>query len=152
MKKTYLIFIVIWLLIVTGCTTKVSDTEPPQAKVLVNNKKILLKRGGYHWTTEVGNFFNSNQTTIADAASPNQIAQKFIASSVKKGSEATIEFSNHSKPKLTYQFWEDDQSGKPIIVEDNKIQLPTTLGQHIIEVHATWSNGDASYTFLIEVK
>lgn len=144
-------FLVILLLIIAGCT-KVFDTEPPQAKVVLKNNSISLKRGGYHWTTEEGNFFTSTKTTIADAASPNQIAKELIASPVEKGSEATIEFSDHSKPQLTYHFWEGNRPGKPILMEGNKIQFPTNRGKYIIEVNAAWSNGDASYTFVFDVK
>ncbi|MEH6938057.1 hypothetical protein V7056_09375 [Bacillus sp. JJ664] len=147
MKKAYMIFLVLLLMIVSGCT-KVFDAEPPEAKAIIKNKEIALKRGGYHWTTEEG---ISTKTTIADAASPNQIAQNLIASSVEKGSEATIEFSDHSKPQLTYNFWEGDESGKSISMEGNKIIVPSTSGKYIIEVNATWSNGDVSYTFVIDV-
>ncbi|WP_430510545.1 hypothetical protein [Gottfriedia solisilvae] len=148
MKKTYMIFLVLLLIIVSGCT-KVFDTEPPEALAIIKNKEIALKRGGYHWTTEEGAL---TKATIADAASPNQIAQDLIASPVEKGSEATIKFSDHSKPQLTYNFWEGDQTGESISMEGNKITFPSNSGKYVIEVNATWSNGDASYTFVIDVK
>lgn len=151
MKKIYIFLLLLVLFTVTGCT-KIFDTEPPEAKAQINNKNISLIRGGYHWTTEEGNFFTSTKTTIADAASPVQIAKEMIASPVEKGSEATIEFSDHSKPQLTYQFWDEDQPGKSISMKGNKLTFPPKSGKYIIEVNATWSNGDASYTLFVDVK
>ncbi len=146
-----MIFLALVLFFISGCT-KVFDTEPPEAKALLKNKSISLIRGGYHWKSEEGNIFASTKITIADAASPKQIAQELVASAVEKGSEATIAFSDHSKPQLTYHFWEGDQSGKSIPMEGNRITFPSKSGKYIIEVNATWSNGDASYTFVIDVK
>ena len=143
-----MIFLVLLLMIVSGCT-KVFDKEPPKANAIIKNKEIPLKRGGFHWTTEEGTL---TKATIADAASPNQIAQDLIASPVEKGSQASIQFSDHSKPQLTYNFWDGDRSGKPISMEGNKITFPSNRGKYIIEVNATWSNEDASYTFVIDVK
>ncbi|WP_218274859.1 hypothetical protein, partial [Pseudomonas sp. GP01-A3] len=62
------------------------------------------------------------------------------------------EFSDHSKPQLTYHFWDEDQSGNSVSMKGNRITFPTKSGKYIIEINATWSNGDASYTLFIDVK
>lgn len=145
-KAVFILFISI-ICIFTACSNQ--PDEPPEASTTISGKKINLSKGGYHWGKK-GDF--SNQMTIADTASPNQIAKELEATTVEQESVAKIVFSDNSKPQLTYQYWEGEKPGKSLAIKGNKLTLPSKIGEYIIEVDATWPNGSASYTLFINVE
>lgn len=145
-RKLLFILISIALFIISGCS---SSSEPPDAIVTVNDKNIELSKGSYHWE-EKGIF--SKKAIIADAASPYQIAKQLEAITIDQSSVANIKFSDNSNPTLNAYLWKEKGRGKGLSLKENQITLPTQTGKYVIEVIAKWSNGDASYTFVVEVR
>lgn len=109
--------------------------------VTINGTRYDLAKGGFRWT-------KGNQTTTTDAAGPTQIAENFEGIIVEANSKANIMIEQN--PSLSVYAW--DVERKTVAVEKGQILLPTTNGRYIYEVVAKWTNGDASYTFVVEVK
>lgn len=146
MKKLLVILISMSLFIISGCS---SLSEPPNAFVTINDKKIELSKGGYHWEKK-GIF--STTAIIADAASPYQIAKELEVIPIDQASVADVRFSDHLPPTLSAYLWEEKGREKELPVNGTQITLPTKTGKYVIEVWAEWSKGNASYTFVVEVK
>ncbi|MGI8313879.1 hypothetical protein [Halobacillus mangrovi] len=145
----YLSIILLSLTIVTGCMKDSVDEEPPDLTVNIEQKDFPAVKGTYTWETK-GLF--SNEAVIADAAAPYQIAEDMNIETVKPGGNATLNFSDDSNPKINTYTWKDQRRSKELEVNHNKISLPSKRGKYVVEVMAHWSNGESSYTFLVEVK
>ncbi|WP_057775727.1 DUF3221 domain-containing protein [Cytobacillus dafuensis] len=119
-----------------------NEKFPPDLKgiVKINETRYEMTRGGFEWK-------KGNQTTQTDAASPTQIAENFKAIVVEPNSKATIEIEQN--PNLSAYLWDSDR--KKIALEGKQITFPANKGRYIYEVVAKWSNGEVSYTFVIEV-
>lgn len=145
-KKLFILLMSAFFFIITGCS---NATEPPEAVATINGEKIEIVRGTYQW--EKRGLF-SNSTVIADAAAPFQIAADMKATLVKPGSAVSIEFSDGSAPQLDAYLWEGEERGKELSSKETQIILPSQSGKHVIEMMAKWPNGEASYTFVVEVQ
>ncbi|MGG0658591.1 hypothetical protein [Rummeliibacillus pycnus] len=146
----FVVFLIV-LLGIAGCSNVPNEppNEPPNISVKIKNQTIEVSKGGYRWETK-GLF--SNSSVIADTASPMQIAESLIAQPVEKNSIAICKFSDSSKPTISANLWEEENQTKTLQVKDSKITLPSEKGRHIIEIYAEWKNGNASYTFVVDVK
>lgn len=133
-------------MILAGCS---SVSEPPDAIVKIKDKNLEVSKGTYQWETK--GFF-STQAVIADAAAPFQIAAGMKPEPVKPGEVAKIEFSDKSKPNVQIFLWESEMRGKELPLNKNQLTLPTEKGIYTFEVSASWTNGDCSYTFVVEIK
>jgi hypothetical protein len=151
MKITKFIFalVTVMLLIITGCSGGTGKEEPPEAIVEINDGTIETSKGTYKWETQV---FLSKNVVIADAAAPFQIAEEMEARIVPQGSIANIKFSDTSKPQLNVYLWEEEKRGKELSLIRNQLTLPSQIGRYVIEIFARWSNGEASYTFVVEIQ
>lgn len=145
----YLIILLLPLMIVTGCSQNSVGEEPPDLTVTMEDKDFPAVKGTYTWETE-GLF--SNEAVIADAEAPYQIAEGMNIETVKPGQSATLNFSDDTKPELNAYTWKDENRSKQLEVNQNKIVLPSEKGKYVVEVMARWSNGESSYTFVIDVK
>jgi Protein of unknown function (DUF3221) len=107
----------------------------------IDGTRYDMANGGYRWT-------KGNQVTQTDAAGPTQIAENFEAIVVAVNSKAKIMIEQN--PSLSVYTWNAEQ--ETVAVEDGQISLPATSGRMIYEVVAKWTNGEVSYTFVVEVK
>jgi hypothetical protein len=53
-------------------------------------------------------------------------------------------------PQITV--WNEDERLKEITLNENEITVPPSKGLYIYEVIGKWSNGEVSYTFVVEVQ
>ncbi|MBN6889216.1 hypothetical protein ACUXCC_004483 [Cytobacillus horneckiae] len=119
-----------------------SDEMPPKVDghIEINGQLHELAKGGYTWE-------NGNTVVTTDAASPAQIAETLSPINVEPESEMSIEIEQ--SPSITIRLWEGDHSS--FISEGNEVTAPTQPGEYIYEAIAKWSNGEVSFTFVIEV-
>jgi uncharacterized protein YfaS (alpha-2-macroglobulin family) len=147
-KKYFFAILMLFLLIVVGCSNETKE-EPPEAIVKINDENIETARGTYQWEKKR---LLSNTTVIADAAAPIQIAEDMKAKIVEQSSVANVEFNDGSQPQLQAYLWEGEKRGEGLPLNQHHITLPSEKGKYVIEINAKWSNGDSSYTFVIEVR
>ncbi|WP_141992578.1 hypothetical protein [Bacillus sp. B4EP4a] len=147
-KKYFFAILMLFLLIVVGCSNETKE-EPPEAIVKINDENIETARGTYQWEKKR---LLSNTTVIADAAAPIQIAEDMKAKIVEQSSVANVEFNDGSQPQLQAYLWEGEKRGEELPLNQHHITLPSEKGKYVIEINAKWSNGDSSYTFVIEVQ
>ncbi|MBA2872209.1 hypothetical protein HNQ85_002518 [Anoxybacillus calidus] len=145
-KKFLFALTTVMLLIVAGCS---SGTEPPEAIVKINDDTIETSKGTYQWETQR---LLSKKVRNADAAAPSEIAKKMKVKIVPQGSTANIEFSDNSEPELNVYSWKGEERTKELPLKQNQLTLPSQVGRYVIEIFARWSNGDASYTFVVEIQ
>lgn len=151
MKKwTYILGFSLLILLIGGCTD-VESHEPPSIIIKIEGEEIDSAKGGYEWSVEK---WFTTETTIADALAPNQIPEELNlkVGEVSKDSIASISFSDRSKPELQAFLWDEKSEVKELAISGQEITLPSEIGRHVIEVRGKWSNGEASYTFVIEIK
>ncbi|MGG0485249.1 hypothetical protein ABEY65_17780 [Priestia aryabhattai] len=146
-KKYLLLILLVFLLFLNGCSTNIRK-EPPQLIATVNKERIEATRGTYQWETK--NFL-SNTTTVADAASPFQIAQNIKPQTVKVNSTVNVEFNDQSQPKVHAYLWDKEERTKELSLDQNQVILPSKRGKYVIEISSKWTNGDASYTLVVNV-
>lgn len=114
--------------------------------IYVNGKKYEMTAGNYKWERKVG---SDTEAVKTDAASPSQIAESFNPIGIEQNTNIYIEIQDH--PKIyVYQWYENDRD-KEVILKNNQIAVPSSEGRYIYEVLAKWSNGEVSYTFVVEV-
>ncbi|WP_318614547.1 DUF3221 domain-containing protein [Sporosarcina sp. YIM B06819] len=107
----------------------------------IDSARFNMEKGGFRWT-------KGNQTTTTDAAGPTQIAENFEAIFAEANSKAKIVIEQN--PSLSVYAW--NAKREEIAVEEGLISLPATSGRYIYEVVAEWTNGEVSFTFVVEVK
>ena len=119
------------------------DEFPPATTgfVKINETRYKMTKGNFKWE-------KGNETVQTDASSPSQIAENFKAIIAEPNSEAKIEIEQH--PNLSVYLW--DSKEVKLAFKGNQISVPTIKGRYIYEVVAEWSNGEASYTFVVEIK
>ncbi len=121
---------------------KNNDFPPtPLGLVTIHETTYEMTRGGFTWT-------KGNQTVQTDAASPTQIAESIEAIVTEPSSKVSISIAQD--PHLNIYLWEAERNH--YISEGNELIIPHTSGRYVYEVIAKWSNGEQSYTFVVEVK
>lgn len=146
-----IVFFSFWL---TGCANGSDEVEvnqndfPPSMLgfVNVNGKEYEMKAGNYSWERKKG---LETEVVVTDAASPYQIGKEFSAISLEPNTNINIEIEEN--PKLSVYLWNENGRGEEIILKNNQFTAPTNKGEYIYEVLAEWSNGEVSYTFVVEV-
>ena len=108
--------------------------------VTIDGTRYPMAKGSFKWT-------KGNQTVQTDALAPTQIAENFKAITVKQSSKAFIEIDQN--PNLKVYVWEYDQ--RKLTFQGTEIPLSTMKGRTIYEAVATWSNGEVSFTFVIDI-
>ncbi|MFC5587453.1 DUF3221 domain-containing protein [Sporosarcina soli] len=121
---------------------KNTDFPPtPLGLVTIHETTYEMTRGGFTWT-------KGNQTVQTDAASPTQIAESIEAIVTEPNSKVSIGIAQD--PHLSVYLWEVERND--FISEGNELIIPHSSGRYVYEVIAKWSNGEQSYTFVVEVK
>lgn len=120
-----------------------NDEFPPDitGTVKVNGKAYEMAKGGYYWR-------KGNRNVQTDASGPMQLAEKYEAIEIEPGSTLTIEVEQ--TPQLSSILWSSNE--KEEILKDNQLTVPSKKGRYIYEILAKWSNGEVSFTFVVEVK
>jgi hypothetical protein len=119
-----------------------NDEFPPTIPgyIKVGETQYEMAKGNYKWK-------NGNTHAQTDAASPTQIAKNFKPIILEPNTKVSIEIEQN--PNLSAYFW--NYEGK-VDLQDGQITVPASKGRYIYEVLAIWSNGDVSYTFVVEIK
>lgn len=157
MKYNFLIvmLLVISTLVFIGCTDKNESSEevgnkfvftknefPPKVPgyIMVGNKRYKMEEGNYEW--------NKDNTTIrTDHAGPTQIAESFKSIQVKPSEKIRLELKQN--PLAVTYVWDDEDGSE--YSDDTEFTAPADEGIYIFETVAKWSNGEVSYTFVLEV-
>ncbi len=158
MKKLFLM-IGFFALLIAACSKDVSKTDlevednkesfPPSMAgwLHVDGKKYEMEAGGFQWQRKKGLITETVQT---DHASPNQVAENLPALQLEPNTMMQIEIEEN--PKIIVYLWNKDGREKEVLLNNNEMVAPTSKGRYIYEVFARWSNGEVSYTFVLEVK
>ncbi|UED80613.1 MULTISPECIES: hypothetical protein [unclassified Lysinibacillus] len=158
MKKLFLM-IGFFALLIAACSKDVSKTDlevednkesfPPSMTgwLHVDGKKYEMEAGGFQWQRKKGLITETVQT---DHASPNQVAENLPALQLEPNTMMQIEIEEN--PKIIVYLWNKDGREKEVLLNNNEMVAPTSKGRYIYEVFARWSNGEVSYTFVLEVK
>ena len=156
MKKIFLMM-GIFALFIASCSNvnknplEVEDNKesfPPSMTgwVYVDGKKYELEAGGYQWQRKKGLITETVQT---DHLSPNQVAENLRALPLKPTTQLRIEIEEN--PKIIVYLWNEDDREKEVVLHNNEMVAPISKGRYVYEVFAQWSNGEVSYTFVLEV-
>ncbi|WP_442599802.1 DUF3221 domain-containing protein [Neobacillus sp. D3-1R] len=123
-------------------TFEFDDQFPPATPGYIKIGDTLndLAKGGFQWK-------KGNSVVTTDAASPLQIAESYKPIEADQNTEAIIIIGQN--PNLKIYSWTTKED---VPVEKNKIIMPVAEGKYIYEVQAKWTNGEVSYTFVVEIK
>lgn len=144
-----MVFSILWL---TGCSYGEVEENgydfPPSmtGSINVNDKEYEMVVGNYRWERKQG---LDTQVVETDATSPYQIADNFSAILVEPNTSINIEIEE--SPGISLYLWNENGREKEITLKNNQFLAPTSKGQYIYEILAKWSNGEVSYTFVVEV-
>lgn len=147
MKRTVFLLAMIMATLL-GCQNEPKEPkEPPNAYLEVDGKKIDLTKGGYQW--EIGKGVE-REVTVADTASPDQIAENLAEIKVKN--EARVVFSDESEPQIIAFLWEKDKRTSELLTKGQTIEFPKEKGTYVIELGGSWDNGDCTYVMKVKVE
>lgn len=144
------------LLWIVGCSTNTNkevlvekDDFPPimLGLIEIDDNEYEIQRGGYRWERKIG---LQTQIVQTDHASPFQMAKNMDSIILKPDQIVTINIEEN--PQLYIYLWNENGRDKRINHSTNQIKVPSNEGKYIYEVLAKWSNGEASYTFVIEIQ
>ena len=123
-----------------------NEEFPPELTGFIRSgeSRYEMANGGYSWSK--GNLMET-QTVQTDYAGPTQIGENFEAIVLDPGSQVSIEIEQD--PDLSLFLWVSNDKSEAI--EGNEITVPANKGRYIYEVVAKWSNGEVSFTIVIEV-
>jgi hypothetical protein len=137
--KCILFLIVLFLL--AGC-----NTEPPEAKVIVNeNTEISTFRGTYHWTEGAAEYDVPPQLVDSQNMDPVE---------VEGGAVGIVTFDDGSDPAVSVREWHRNEPAAELDVRDREVTFPEEPGMYILEISAEWEGEFAkssSYTFYVEI-
>ncbi|QOY34664.1 hypothetical protein AWH56_018320 [Anaerobacillus isosaccharinicus] len=161
MKIKYLLILFSLMLSVIGCSneTDVSNKvngeneeqqestykNPPKVSISNGEEKINGVLGIYSWT----HCCDNGQTTSIEASSdaPPNLVQNKEPFKVTSGTPVSIDFET---PPIRYEVktWNEnnDVTGKYA-----EIDTFNHKGRTVFEVFATWEQGNASYSFLLDI-
>lgn len=124
-------------------TFKFGDEFPPLTPGFIKVGEISfgMSKGGFQWKKD-------NSIVQTDAASPLQIAENFKPIEVDANSIVSVLIEQN--PNLNAYNWSTKENIPNM--EKNQITMPGNKGKYIYEVTAKWSNGEVSYTFVVEIK
>ncbi|MFJ7827799.1 hypothetical protein [Psychrobacillus sp. NPDC096623] len=154
MKRLLAVILIGILLVMTACSSESNNKEnenefPPTMKgtIEVNRKQYDLAMGNFKWERKQG---METEVVETDAASPDQIAENFDA--IPIGQSESILIHLEDEPTITVYLWDDNGRQQEVSVSNNQIEAPESAGKYVYEVLAEWSNGEVSYTFVVEIK
>ncbi|MEK3980196.1 hypothetical protein MKY37_14175 [Psychrobacillus sp. FSL K6-2836] len=154
MKRILAVILLGLSLAMTACSSESSKTEnennfPPTMKgtIEVNGQQYDIATGNYRWERKQG---METQVIVTDAASPYQIAENFEAIPISQ--REPIHINIEDKPTITVYLWDEKGRQKEVSVNNNQMEAPESAGKYVYEVLAEWSNGEVSYTFVVEME
>ncbi|WP_342598203.1 hypothetical protein MHB48_11395 [Psychrobacillus sp. FSL H8-0483] len=156
LKHLILSIIVFSSLWITSCSNETNkegegneNEFPPSMTglIYINETEYEMIVGNYKWERKQG---LETQVVQTDAASPNQIAENVKAVIIEESPNIKIEIEGN--PEISVYIWNENGREKEVKVDKNQLSVPTSKGQYIYEVLAKWSNGEVSYTFVIEIR
>ena len=122
----------------------IDESVPPNVMITTSNESYNMMQGGYEWTVE-GRKKGEQTTTIADAASPNQVLTKGELTTIAKSETLALQFFVEPDRYQLYGWYED---GSKMTVDD----LEQLKGDEpvAIEVFAYYSQGHVSYVLPVQ--
>ncbi|ANX11626.1 hypothetical protein ABE41_006370 [Fictibacillus arsenicus] len=105
-----------------------------------------MKAGNYKWKRKKG---SETEVVQTDAASPSQKGENYNAIGLGPNTNINIEIEDN--PKISVYQWNETGRDKEVTIKNNHLAVPSRKGRYIYEVLAKWSNGEVSYTFVVEV-
>ncbi|HAX73159.1 MAG TPA: hypothetical protein DCY20_06510 [Firmicutes bacterium] len=146
MKKLIFTLFILCLPLFVGCSNELATT--PNLNVYSGEEEIAVVKGGYEWSRRI-NWFEK-QVEVADAASPEQMAQQLDGDVVSGNSDLCLVFTE--KPdKVEVIAW-GERKDVPFTATLDKISVPNQSGTYIYEILAQWPQGHVSYTIKIIVE
>ncbi|MBS5938402.1 hypothetical protein E5347_06510 [Clostridium sartagoforme] len=146
MRRIFYALISLTILLFVGCN-RTPKASIPDLKISTNGSDILVSKGSYEWSNNVGLF--TKETINADSESPEQIAETIDGNEVNPQSELTLDFSE--KPNNVKVIAWGDSKDTTYTYTDDKIIVPNEKGIYIYEVFGEWNQGYVSYTIKIIV-
>lgn len=141
------------LLLTTACSSGSSKKEsdydfPPTMRgtIEINGQQYDMAKGNYRWERKQG---LETEVIQADAASPYQIAENLDAIRINKNETILINIEEESA--INVYLWDENGRQKEVSINDKQFQTPESTGKYVYEVLAQWSNGEVSYTFVVEM-
>ncbi|WP_419959877.1 hypothetical protein [Psychrobacillus sp. BM2] len=141
------------LLLTTACSSGSSKKEsdydfPPTMRgtIEINGQQYDMAKGNYRWERKQG---LETEVIQADAASPYQIAENLDAIRINKNETILINIEEESA--INVYLWDENGRQKEVSINDKQFQAPESTGKYVYEVLAQWSNGEVSYTFVVEM-
>jgi uncharacterized protein YcfL len=121
----------------------------PTGTIEIDEHQYEIVSGHFRWIRKVG---SETEVTETDAPSPNQIAAEMEIIQSQPGKTATIQIDHQEEPRYSVYLWNEDDREEEISMEDNQFTLPAEEGVYVYEIIARWSNGEVSYTSVVEVR
>lgn len=156
-KNIFIMIILVFLMTLIGCSKNDANNNnnesgenfPPNfsSVFIVNGTEYDMENGWFRWKRKTG---DSIEVTQTDAMSPDQIAEDLEGVSIKP--EEMITIAVEEDPDLEAYLWDQDERVGEIEIRDSQIIALLDKGRYIYEIIATWSNGERSYTFVVEVE
>ena len=122
----------------------IDESVPPKVMITTSNESYNMMQGGYEWTVE-GRKKGEQTTTIADAASPNQVLTGEELTTIAKSETLTLQFVVEPDRYELYGWYEDGSKISVDSLEQLKGDEPVA-----IEVLAYYPQGHASYVLPVK--
>ncbi|TQR17537.1 hypothetical protein [Psychrobacillus vulpis] len=151
-----IVFSLLWLM---GCSNNMDGGEkkdvengnefPPSMTGIIkaSNKEYEMKSGNYRWERKQG---SNTEVVQTDAASPYQLAEQFNAIMLEQNTNINIEIEGN--PNISVYLWNENGRDKEVTLTSNQLSAANSKGRYVYEVLAKWSNGEVSYTFVVEIR
>lgn len=153
MKRILAVTLLGILLLTTACSSGASKKEsdndfPPTLRgtIEINGQQYDMAKGNYRWERKQG---LETEVIQADAASPYQIAENLDAIRINKNETILINIEEESA--IHVYLWDENGRQKEVSINNKQFRAPENTGKYVYEVLAQWSNGEVSYTFVVEM-
>ena len=122
----------------------IDESVPPKVMITTSNASYNMMQGVYEWTVE-GRKKGEQTTTIADAASPNQVLTKGELTTIAKSEILILQFVVEPDRYELYGWYEDGSKISVDSLEQLKGDEPVA-----IEVFADYPQGHATYVLPVQ--
>lgn len=146
---------IMFTILLFGCThtNVLSGSSPPDAFVMINEKKYETVLGTYCWNS-------FGESTCVDTVGPVELLSAHEPIKVKPGDIVTFTMDYDPMPNEIYvvQYYNDAE--QEVEVTNHQFQVPDEQGVYYYSYGVWWmdehhehlSHGDAFYNFVLEVK
>ncbi|MEI5909259.1 hypothetical protein WAK64_19595 [Bacillus spongiae] len=153
LKHIFIVVLTSAILLLMGCSNtgiKEKDSEFPPTmtgQVIINGMEYQIEDGSYRWERKKG---LGTEVVQTDYISPYQMADKLELISVSPNEKVDIRIEEN--PDIKVYLWNEEGREKEIKHNSNEFTLPANKGTYIYEVLAEWTNGEVSYTFVVDIR